>query len=75
MSSSKVKFRATTGSGIYRNIKSIIGYLKLSSKYDLKNYYSWHRYSMVNFKFFDYPTSSERKANTQAISTPMRPMR
>ena len=34
-------------------VKSIMGYLELSTKYDMKNYKSWHNYALVNYKYFD----------------------
>lgn len=43
-------------------VKSIMGYLELSQKFDQKNYYSWHNYALVNYKFFDFLINSGKES-------------
>ena len=35
------------------NLKSILQYLELSTKYNTKNYKSWHAYALLNYQFYD----------------------
>ena len=39
-----------------------MGYLELSQKFDQKNYYSWHNYALVNYKFFDFLINSGKES-------------
>ena len=49
-------------------VKSIMGYLELSTKYDMKNYKSWHNYALVNYKYFDSLFSSDKEnKNSQTL--------
>ena len=35
------------------SLKSILKYLELSTKYNSKNYKSWHSYALLNYQFFE----------------------
>ena len=35
------------------NVKNMINYLELSTKYDEKNYKAWHSYALLNYKYFE----------------------
>ena len=35
------------------NVKDMINYLELSTKYEQKNYKAWHSYALLNYKFFE----------------------
>ena len=50
-------------------LKSILQYLELSTKYNHKNYKSWHCYALLNYQFFEHLSqSSQQNCSPTAIT-------